>query len=208
MTVAATPHASAVERKRWRILDAAGNCFAQLGFAKATVEEIAREAGVSKGLLYVHFDGKEGLLEAVLSTTLDQWHDETWAEMDAVGDSVVEKLETMHRASIEFAQRHPLLRRILERDVLLVHAIVEEPARRATERWARETRELMQTGIERGELRDDVEVDHLVEVFRLLHLSYLDRLFEGDLIGVSDPKLIEAGARLLLEGIAAKGERP
>ena len=65
---------SGPERKRQRLLKAASSCFARLGFAKSTVEEIAKTAGISKGLVYVHFSSKEELLEAVLEESLDDWH--------------------------------------------------------------------------------------------------------------------------------------
>ncbi|MDX1385255.1 MAG: TetR/AcrR family transcriptional regulator [Thermoanaerobaculia bacterium] len=203
MTVTAT---TAAERKRLRILEAASQCFARLGFAKTTVEDIAREAGVSKGLLYVHFEGKEGLLEAVLESTLEQWHDDNWEATRAAGPSVVAQLRTMHSASLDFAMKHPLLQRILKVDAMLVATIVEGPARRATERWMDELRELLRTGVERGEIRDDVDVGHIAEVFRLLHLGYLEHLFEGEWPSIHDPALIDAGARLLLEGIATRGD--
>ena len=50
------------ERSRQRILQAAGEKFASVGFAKATIEDIARAASVSKALVYLNFSGKEELL--------------------------------------------------------------------------------------------------------------------------------------------------
>lgn len=43
------------------ILDAADRLFAQFGFKKTTVEEIAQEAGIGKGTIYLHFKSKEEL---------------------------------------------------------------------------------------------------------------------------------------------------
>ena len=40
--------------------------FARLGYAQASVERIAEEAGLTKGAVYYHFASKEGLFEAVL----------------------------------------------------------------------------------------------------------------------------------------------
>jgi AcrR family transcriptional regulator len=44
-----------------RILRAAAKCFSQRGFNETTMDEIAKEAGVSKGALYWHFKSKEAL---------------------------------------------------------------------------------------------------------------------------------------------------
>src|SRR5262245_27914286 len=48
-------------RKREQILDGARKLFLAEGFDAASMGDIARAAGVSKGTLYVYFDSKEGL---------------------------------------------------------------------------------------------------------------------------------------------------
>jgi AcrR family transcriptional regulator len=49
---------------RDKILDATERLLARYGYAKMTVEDIAREAGIGKGTIYLHFPSKE---EVVLS---------------------------------------------------------------------------------------------------------------------------------------------
>src|SRR5690349_8525416 len=64
-----------IERPRWRrrpserpteILDAALEVFAERGLAGARVEDIAVRAGVSKGTVYLYFDGKEELFREAI----------------------------------------------------------------------------------------------------------------------------------------------
>ena len=69
--VAATPntiHLAAEEdsSKRRQILDGARKVFMDLGFDGASMNEIARSAGVSKGTLYVYFADKNRLFEAIV----------------------------------------------------------------------------------------------------------------------------------------------
>ena len=52
--------------KRRQILDGARKVFMDLGFDGASMGEIARAAGVSKGTLYVYFADKCGLFEAIV----------------------------------------------------------------------------------------------------------------------------------------------
>src|SRR5262245_46645011 len=52
--------------KRRQILDGARKVFMDLGFDGASMNEIARAAGVSKGTLYVYFADKNRLFEAIL----------------------------------------------------------------------------------------------------------------------------------------------
>ena len=55
-----------VEDRREQIIDAAMHVFAQKGFVRATNKDIAREAGITPGLIYHYFDSKEALLKAVI----------------------------------------------------------------------------------------------------------------------------------------------
>jgi AcrR family transcriptional regulator len=49
-----------------RILDAAANVFAEVGFAGARVDEIATRAGINKAMIYYRIGDKKALYEAVL----------------------------------------------------------------------------------------------------------------------------------------------
>ena len=55
-----------VEDRREQIIDAAMHIFAQKGFARATNKDIAREAGITPGLIYHYFESKEALLKAII----------------------------------------------------------------------------------------------------------------------------------------------
>src|ERR1700737_4243536 len=59
--------------KRRQIIDGARKVFMDLGFDGASMGEIARSAGVSKGTLYVYFADKSRLFEAIVEEEmLDQ----------------------------------------------------------------------------------------------------------------------------------------
>lgn len=53
-------------KRRERILGASARCIARSGVRGLRVQEVAREAGVSSGLLYYHFGDRTGLLTASL----------------------------------------------------------------------------------------------------------------------------------------------
>jgi AcrR family transcriptional regulator len=60
------PDTSLESAKRRQILDGARRVFLADGFDGASMNDIARVAGVSKGTLYVYFDSKEALFEALI----------------------------------------------------------------------------------------------------------------------------------------------
>lgn len=57
---------------RERILAAAAEVFASIGFAGARVDEIAARAGVNKAMLYYHVGDKDKLYATVLTETVDR----------------------------------------------------------------------------------------------------------------------------------------
>ncbi|HEY3829993.1 MAG TPA: TetR/AcrR family transcriptional regulator [Solirubrobacteraceae bacterium] len=57
-------------RTRARLLEAAARVYARRGFAGATLEEVASEAGFTKGAVYAHFGSKENLLLALVEEHL------------------------------------------------------------------------------------------------------------------------------------------
>jgi AcrR family transcriptional regulator len=63
--------------KRRQITEGAREVFLSQGFDAASMGEIARKAGVSKGTLYAHFDSKERLFEAIA-------HEECGAQAERV----------------------------------------------------------------------------------------------------------------------------
>ena len=58
--------------KRKKILEAAATVFSQKGFHQATMEEIAKEAGVAKGTLYYNFDNKSKLFAATVTEGMEE----------------------------------------------------------------------------------------------------------------------------------------
>ena len=77
------------DRQRRRLYAAAGAVFARVGYADATAEAIAREAGMSKATFYEHFDNKEECIIALF---------------DAATEAV---LEAMRRTGDDYAGRRP-----------------------------------------------------------------------------------------------------
>lgn len=52
---------------RAKLLAAAATCFAEKGYAGCSVADIARQAGVAQGAMYVHFKNKEALFIAMIA---------------------------------------------------------------------------------------------------------------------------------------------
>jgi len=71
------------DEREQKILDAAVNLFLHYGYDKTTVSDIAREAGVSKGAIYLHFASKDALLEALITRETMTYAEKWLALIDA-----------------------------------------------------------------------------------------------------------------------------
>ncbi|MBE9638555.1 TetR/AcrR family transcriptional regulator [Salipiger mangrovisoli] len=68
----ARTRASDFEEKQHQLLLTAANVFATQGMEKASMSQIASEAGVSKSLLYHYYPSKDALIFAIIETHLDE----------------------------------------------------------------------------------------------------------------------------------------
>lgn len=97
-----------------RILTAAADLIAHYGYDKTSVEEIAREAGVSKGAIYLHFKSKEALFEALLLRDADEAIRRFYELIDADPDGVT--LFNIYRYTLVVTEELPLLKAIYTHD--------------------------------------------------------------------------------------------
>ncbi len=67
MTTSATAPAGALSPKAEQVLQAASSVFREQGYGSASMDAIARQAGVSKATLYAHFAGKDELFAAIVA---------------------------------------------------------------------------------------------------------------------------------------------
>jgi AcrR family transcriptional regulator len=71
--------------KRDQILDGADAVFSRVGFDAASMNDITREAGVSKSTIYVYFTSKEELFEALVTRQRDRLFSEIREQLEKPG---------------------------------------------------------------------------------------------------------------------------
>jgi AcrR family transcriptional regulator len=85
--------------------------FAERGFASVSAEELVAKADVTRGALYHHYDGKEGLFEAVVDGVMQELH----AKLVAAAAGCPDPLEALNRGIAVFLKvcAEPKVQRIL-----------------------------------------------------------------------------------------------
>jgi AcrR family transcriptional regulator len=190
--------------RRGEILDAAWLCFAESGFYATKVDDIAERAGVSKGAVYWHFEGKRDLFLALVDRRCQQVE----ARLEAL-DKGIEPRQAIARVSeilLRWAPRLPSQEMPVADLTLeyLAHASRDEDLRlRMTSLYGLVTdalREPIERGIREGVFRE-IEVEGAV----LALIALLDGLVGRKVL---DPDLdLERVAHqaegLLIRGLAA-----
>ena len=203
---AALPRA---ERTRQRILQAAAQCFAAGGFSRTTVEQIAAGAGVSKGLVYHHFRGKEPILEALRERTLDEWSRASGIAAHAErSGSVLDGVERALRGSLEYAKRNPLVGALFRLDPQVVLGLGSSAAvQRSVAQTRAQMVDAMRAGIASGELRADLDPERAADLVRLILTGFIDQLIDARWFDASDEALVATCLDVLRRGLRAEPGR-
>ena len=99
-----------------RILDAATEVFAEVGFGGARVDEIAKRAGINKAALYYHIGGKEELYAEVLHRFSSDVVERVIKDIQET-DSPEEKLKRYIYNLADFIERNPAVAPLILREV-------------------------------------------------------------------------------------------
>lgn len=184
--------------KRKRVLSAANKCFGRLGFSKTSVELIAREAGVSKALVFSFFGSKNALYDAVIEKTLAAWTG--FAEHQAMRfqDQPENELVAMFRGSFEFAEHSPTLHVLMaRRDREVQERLSSLP--RIVRDWQNRFAEVVYRGIQQGAFRPDLDPHRIALIIHDIQHLYLDKMIADEQDYHADR--MEGALELLLVGL-------
>jgi AcrR family transcriptional regulator len=102
------------DERQQQILDAAAAVIIRLGYDKATMSDIAEEAGASRRTVYLYFKGKEELFEELLYREYMQYS-QTWLE-NIEADPHGGTIGGCYRALFHAVNSRPLVAAMMRRD--------------------------------------------------------------------------------------------
>ncbi|WP_069651102.1 TetR/AcrR family transcriptional regulator [Caloranaerobacter ferrireducens] len=144
--------------KKNDILDAAIKVFFEKGFHKAKMEDIAKEAGVGKGTIYEYFESKKDLFQEMIKCSIEKYIEKA--------RKAIFKKNTVKEKLIAFAEHHGMF---LANHVDMTQIIITQPQILSIDmkRWLMRgkmeiftlVKEIIEMGIEDGELRENLDAD-------------------------------------------------
>jgi AcrR family transcriptional regulator len=187
MTEGRTKRAADAEDRRSRIIDAAMRHFAEHGYRGGRVEDIASDCGVAKGTVFLDFGSKEGLFLAAYQravSMLPAWLD---APEEVVGMGFWATLDYWLERTEEFNASDWVPNRV----AMIGRYDTGLKLRQPIDRFMRSedpygTLEFVESGVRRGEIREDVDVEMIASMLDWLAERFQDALASEEL----DPGLI------------------
>jgi AcrR family transcriptional regulator len=196
------------QKKRECIIVAAARAFSRLGFKKASVDDIARDAGVAKGTVYLAAESKEDLLYQALLHDLRVWNAELSKLIDPRADPV-QMLATLGQAGLASLSERPLLKQLFEGEL---HALLPSWQGRFDELTAlgrKNVIEVLEIGKRQGRFRADLDVAETSVLLMDLQVSTM--LFHNREGPDREERLLRrlgAATALLLHGLVAPEAPP
>jgi AcrR family transcriptional regulator len=158
------------QAKRELIVVTAAKAFARFGFKKASVDEIAKVAGVAKGTIYLAAESKEDLLYQALLHELREWNSQQARLIDPRKDAL-EILGELASRGLEILEQRPLVKQLVEGDL---HALLPAWADRFDdlgELTRRNTADVLRLGVKQGRFRKDLDVEETATLLLDLQVS-------------------------------------
>ena len=160
------------DERQQQILDAAVAQIVRQGYDKTTMGDIADEAGVSRGTVYLYFKGKDELFEALVYREYLEYA-RTWLELveaDPRGGTV----GGYYRATLSAVNRRPLIAALMRRDPRIVGSYLRK--RDNLFAWIQTSPivlELLRSLQKAGTIRPDVDVGVAAHIIEMLGYGQL-----------------------------------
>jgi len=142
--------------KRQRILDAALKVFAERGFYTAKVSEVAREAGVADGTIYLYFANKDDLLINLFEDRMDYLIHRLNDEM-ALGGTVPDRIRRLIHLHLRLATDSPELAEFITVELRQSQRFVREYGNPKFQLYLKVLRDLIEEGNRDGSLRTGLD---------------------------------------------------
>ena len=140
-----------------QILNAAIKVFADQGFHQATISQVAREAGVADGTIYLYFKNKADILSNFFSYKTRLVFDRFRHAVDQA-DNAEAKLKSLIALHLGEFQRDRNMAVVFQRETLLARYMDEESIREITKTYMDLLEEILLQGQAEGSIRGQLPI--------------------------------------------------
>ncbi|MFO7932343.1 MAG: TetR/AcrR family transcriptional regulator [Thermodesulfobacteriota bacterium] len=139
------------------ILNAAIKVFAEQGFHQATISQVAREAGVADGTIYLYFKNKADILSNFFSYRTRLVFDRFRETVDNA-DNAESKLVSLIELHLAEFQKDRNMAVVFQREALLARCVDEESIREITKMYLDILEDILRQGQQEGTVREHLHL--------------------------------------------------
>ncbi len=141
--------------KRERILRSATKIFARKGFYNAKISEIAREAGVADGTIYLYFKNKDEILITIFEESVGEIIRRFRKRLQEIPDPA-DQIREFSRLHLEIVKTNPDLASVLQLELRQSNRFIKEYAGTSLNDYLNIIGDIIQNGQKHNVFRDDV----------------------------------------------------
>ena len=198
-----SPKPDVSEERKDQIMNAAEDVFAQKGFDKARMDDIADKTGLSKGTLYLYYKSKDDLIIAILDRIF-QREFRIFENLDLTSVSATEAIwnftETTSKDIKMMMRLLPITFEFM--GLAFRNKLVQKAFKTYFNRYMDILIPIIQKGIDTGEFRSEDAHEIALAMGAVLEGTILLWVYDHSMV---DPeKHIRSGMKILLEGVKAK----
>lgn len=151
-----------------RILEATARLLMRYGYDKMTMNDIAEEAGISKGAIYLHYDSKETLVDALITRQTIEYADDIMTLLERDMDSW--SFITLYQLAMRIMPRYPLLTGLIRNNKDIFGTYFQRTALNMMHLKRRSRPELLRMMQQAGVIRADLDLN--VAAYTLDYMAY------------------------------------
>jgi TetR/AcrR family fatty acid metabolism transcriptional regulator len=187
--------------KPQQIIEAALRVFAQKGYWNSRVSDVAREAGIAAGTIYLYFSTKEDLLITLFREKMSTFVSVLWQAIAEQPDAVakVQRLVYLH---FDMLERHPALAEVVQVELRQGQKFFRGPATQEIAGYFTLIASVLEEGVAAGVFRRDMPV----KVAAKMLFGAMDQMATSWVLGKRGYRLVDTAptvADLFLQGIGA-----
>ncbi len=141
--------------KRERILRSATKIFARKGFYNAKISEIAREAGVADGTIYLYFKNKDEILITIFEESVGEIIRRFRKRLQEIPDPA-DQIREFSRLHLEIVKTNPDLASVLQLELRQSNRFIKEYAGTSLNDYLNIIGDIIQNGQKHNVFREDV----------------------------------------------------
>jgi TetR/AcrR family fatty acid metabolism transcriptional regulator len=196
-------HSMRESDKHQQIIDAAVRVFARNGYYNSRVSDIAREAGIASGTIYLYFRTKDEILVTLFREKMAAWVTHVREQIRGEADVVakVRRLVALHFGVLE---RDPALAEVVQVELRQGHKFFRGASAHEISAYFELIASVLEEGQAAGVFRRDVAVRTAVKVL----FGAMDQMATSWVLGKRKYRLSDAAdevANIFLRGVTADG---